>query len=190
MAPPIRDKVFISYSHKDQEWLAQLQNMMKPLVRSGAVLPWADTMIRTGADWHEQIQTALTTAKVGVILVSSNFLASDFIAEVELPALLTAAAEEGLQVCWILVSACLHETSGLSGFQAAHDISRPLDSLTLQSRMESSPASPVKSTVSPTHRPPHRWNRRPSAVSSRCSFVIWWTQPSSRSAWISKMQAR
>jgi hypothetical protein len=99
MAPPIRDKVFISYSHKDQEWLAQLQTMMKPLVRSGAVLPWADTMTRTGADWHEEIQTALTTAKVGVMLVSSNCLASDFIADVELPALLTAAAEEGLQVC-------------------------------------------------------------------------------------------
>ena len=133
MAQPIRDKVFFSYSHRDQEWLAQLQTMMKPLVRSGAVLPWADTMIRTGADWREHIQTALTTAKVGVMLVSSNFLASDFIAEVELPALLTAAADEGLQVCWILVSACLHETSGLSRFQAAHDISRPLDSLTRQS---------------------------------------------------------
>lgn len=130
MAPPIRDKVFISYSHKDQEWLAQLQTMMKPLVRSGAVLPWADTMIRTGAEWHEHIQTALTTAKVGVMLVSSHFLASDFIAAVELPALLTAAAEEGLQVCWMLVSACLDETSGLSRFQAAHDISRPLDRLT------------------------------------------------------------
>jgi hypothetical protein len=39
MAPPIRDKVFISYNHKDQEWLARLQTMMKPLVRSGAVLP-------------------------------------------------------------------------------------------------------------------------------------------------------
>jgi TOMM system kinase/cyclase fusion protein len=87
-------------------------------------------MIHTGADWREHIQTALTATKVGVMLVSPNFLASDFIAEVELPALLTAAAEEGLQVCWILVSACLYETSGLSRFQAAHDISRPLDSLT------------------------------------------------------------
>ena len=120
MALPIRDKVFISYSHKDQEWLAQLQTMMKPLIRSGAVFPWADTMIRTGADWREQIQTALASAKVGVMLVSSNFLASDFIADVELPALLTAAEGEGLQVCWILVSACLHEASGLGGFQAAH----------------------------------------------------------------------
>src|SRR5215475_11823147 len=130
MASQTRDKVFISYSHKDQPWLERLQIMMKPLIRSGAMLPWADTMIGTGADWREQIQTALRTARVGVTLVSPNFLASDFIAEVELPALLTAAAEEGLQVCWILVSACLHETSGLSRFQAAHDISRPLDSLT------------------------------------------------------------
>src|SRR5262245_47967563 len=130
MAPPIRDKVFISYSHADQAWLEQLQTMMKPLVRSGAILPWADAMIHTGADWREQIQTALTTAKVGVMLVSPYFLASDFIAEVELPALLTAAAQDGVHVCWILLSACLHETSELSRFQAAHDISRPLDSLT------------------------------------------------------------
>src|SRR5262245_29209667 len=130
MASPIRDKVFISYSHKDQPWLERLQTMMKPLVRAGALLPWADTMIGTGADWRNEIHAALRTARVGVTLVSPNFLASDFIAEVELPALLSAAAEEGLQVCWILVSACLHETSGLSRFQAAHDISRPLDSLT------------------------------------------------------------
>ena len=130
MAPPIRDKVFISYSHEDQAWLEQLQTMMKPLVRSGAILPWADTMIHTGDDWRDQIRTALTTAKVGVMLVSPHFLASDFIAEVELPALLTAAAQDGLHVCWILLSACLHETSELSRFQAAHDISRPLDSLT------------------------------------------------------------
>src|SRR5262245_25943994 len=130
MAPPVRDRVFISYSHEDQAWLEQLQTMMTPLVRSGAVLPWADTMIQTGADWREQIQAALTSAKVGVILVSPHFLASEFIAEVELPALLTAAAEQGLHVCWILISACLHETSGLTRFQAAHDIRRPLDSLT------------------------------------------------------------
>jgi TOMM system kinase/cyclase fusion protein len=169
MALPIRDKVFISYSHKDQEWLAQLQTMMKPIVRSGAVLLWADTMIRTGADWREHIQTALTTAKVGVMLVSPNFLASDFVAEVELPALLTAAAEEGLQVCWILVSACLHETSGLSRFQAAHDISRPLDSLT-PAELNGTLASIAReinrlaNTPSPPPRPEPKAERRQLTV--------------------------
>jgi predicted ATPase/class 3 adenylate cyclase len=130
MARLMRDKVFISYSHKDQEWLARLQTMLRPLVRMEEVRPWADTMIPPGASWRQEIEQALATARVGVLLVSPNFLASDFIAEVELPSLLAAAAEEGLQVCWVLASACLHETSGLDGFQAAHDISRPLDSLT------------------------------------------------------------
>jgi hypothetical protein len=166
MAPPVRDKGFISYSHKDQAWLAQLQTMMKPLVRSRAVLPWADTMIRTGADWHEQIQAALPTAKIGVMLVSSNFLASDFIAEVELPALLTAAAEEGLQVCWILVSACLHETSKLSRFEAAHDISRPLDSLT-PAELNGTLASIAREIDRLANTPPPWMNQRCVAWLSR-----------------------
>lgn len=125
----VRDKIFISYSHKDKKWLERLQTMLKPLVRSGQITVWDDKEIKVGAQWHEEIMAALATAKVGLIMVSPNFLASDFISEVELPSLLKAAKNEGLEVCWILLSTCLYETSELSRFQAAHDISRPLDSL-------------------------------------------------------------
>jgi TIR domain len=79
MAPsPTRTKVFISYSHKDQEWLYRLQTHLKPLVREGLDC-WDDTHIRPGDDWKQEIQNALDTAQIAVLLISANFFASDFI---------------------------------------------------------------------------------------------------------------
>ena len=46
-----RDKVFISYSHKDKTWLGRLQTMLEPLVRKDSIAVWDDTKIKAGAQW-------------------------------------------------------------------------------------------------------------------------------------------
>jgi internalin A len=80
-----RTGIFISYSHKDQKWLEELQVHLKPLIREQDIDIWDDTRLKVGVRWREEIRGAIQRAKAAVLLISPNFMASDFIAQSELP---------------------------------------------------------------------------------------------------------
>ena len=122
----MRDKVFISYSHKDKEWLDRLHVHLKPLMRDQQIDIWDDTRIAPGAKWHDEIEKALTSAKVAVLLISADFLASDFIVKEELPALLEAQ-DDGVKVLSVILSpAYLSIFPSLTQFQMVNDLKKPL----------------------------------------------------------------
>src|SRR3954454_10889625 len=68
--------IFISYSHKDAEWLEKLKQFLKPLEDKNLIRVWDDTEIRPGAEWLAEIRKALGAARVAVFLVTQDFLNS------------------------------------------------------------------------------------------------------------------
>jgi TIR domain len=129
-----RTDVFISYSHKDHKLLGELNIMLQPLVRLGTITTWDDTKISPGAKWRKEINTALGSARVAVLLVSPEFLASEFITRVELPKLLRAAERDGLTVLWVAVKHSLYRLTAIAHYQAANDPAKPLTALSRSNR--------------------------------------------------------
>src|SRR6478736_2714930 len=124
-----RDLAFISYSHKDADWLERIRILLKPYVRNGHLRVWDDRYIQVGQRWERDIGQALTRARVAVLLMSQNFAASDFIFEVELPALKTAAAADELTLFPIPVSTVDPDVVGLGEVQWARPPREALDLL-------------------------------------------------------------
>jgi hypothetical protein len=114
----VRDQVFISYSHKDQKFLNDLLTHLKPYLRKGTFPAWSDEQIKPGSQWFDEIKSALAKTSVAVMLVSSDFLASDFIHEHELGPLLKEAEAGGVTILWVLIRDCSYEETLLEPYQA------------------------------------------------------------------------
>ncbi|MGY3446748.1 MULTISPECIES: TIR domain-containing protein [unclassified Bradyrhizobium] len=122
--------VFVSYSHKDGDWLKKFQTTLKPLIRKGSIDLWDDTRLRPGSNWKDSIDLAMQQANVALLLASHNFLASDFVVQHELKTLLQAAKTRGVKIVWVAIDHALYEETELNDIQAANNPQMPLVELT------------------------------------------------------------
>jgi hypothetical protein len=119
--------VFISYSHIDRSFLGRLQVHLRPLVKESRIDLWDDTRIKAGEKWKQEIEKALNRSAIAILLISADFLASDFIVDNELPPLLRAAEEKGTTILPVIVKPCRFlRDKNLSVFQAINDPREPL----------------------------------------------------------------
>jgi hypothetical protein len=70
--------VFYSYSHKDDKYRDKLETHLSLLKRQGIIREWHDRKISAGEDWKVAIDKNLESADIILLLVSSDFIASDY----------------------------------------------------------------------------------------------------------------
>ena len=101
-----RTELFISYSRKDRAFLERFWTHLSPLETQYGLERWDDSRIQPGDIWLDEIEQALERAQVALLLVSPDFLASDFIRRKELPHLFEAAQNDGLKILWVPLLPC------------------------------------------------------------------------------------
>jgi hypothetical protein len=77
-------KLFYSYAHKDEELRQKLETHLSLMRRSGQIAGWHDRDIDAGKEWKESIDENLDSAQIILLLVSADFLASDYCYDIEM----------------------------------------------------------------------------------------------------------
>lgn len=96
-------KFFCSYSHQDEAYRADLEKHLAGLKRQQAIHSWHDRQITAGEQWAEQIAQKLEEADVVLLLISPDFMASDYCYDKEMTRALERHAQGLAKVVPILL---------------------------------------------------------------------------------------
>jgi hypothetical protein len=98
-----RTKVFISYAHAAESetgWVNRITTQLQAPLHSSEFEVWSDRRIQSGEKWREEVEDAINQSRVAILLLTADFLASEFVRDAELPLLLEAAeADDATILC-------------------------------------------------------------------------------------------
>jgi hypothetical protein len=119
--------IFISYAHEDYLWLNKVRSAPRPLGKASISPIWDDTTLKASDVFEAEIKQAINNARVAVLLVSDNFLESEFILYKELPWLLARQKTGHLRIFWIHIQGERWRTTDLAQIiTATGDVDTPL----------------------------------------------------------------
>jgi tetratricopeptide (TPR) repeat protein len=123
-APAVR--IFCSYSHKDEEALKALKAHLAEVRRQGRIDDWHDRDIQAGEDWAQAIDDALAAADLVLLLVSPDFLNSDYCNGVELERALKRARTAKTRIIPIYIRPAYWKGASFARFQGLPRDARPV----------------------------------------------------------------
>lgn len=110
--------LFIAYSREDKSYLTEFRKHLSPLKKGGIIKLWDDAAILPGTEWDTNIKKQLENSHVVLLLISPDFLNSDYINQVELPKALDRQKEGLATVIPVILRRCGWEYTELRELQA------------------------------------------------------------------------
>jgi len=117
--PPLKTlKVFYSYAYEDKEYRQQLEKHLSNILRLYRIQTWFNRLIKAGERWEAILNDRLNTADLILLLISADFLASDYCYNQEMRRALERDARGEARIIPVLVRRVHWEKSPFSHLQA------------------------------------------------------------------------
>lgn len=140
-------KIFFCYAHEDEELLNKLKAHLKPLEREGLIDFWHDRDISAGMEWEKAIDENLNTAQIILLLVSPDFMNSDYCYSIEMKRALERYSAGEASVIPIIFRPVDWKHSPLGKLQALPKDSKPVTSWHNQDEAFSNVAEGIRKVV-------------------------------------------
>jgi formylglycine-generating enzyme required for sulfatase activity len=125
-AKPI--SLFYSYSHKDEDLRLKLETHLSALRRGGLIAEWHDRKLEPGDAWQGEIDRHLTSAEIVLLLVSSDFIASDYCWGEEMTKALARHERGEARVIPVILRHCRWQSTPLARLQVVPKDAKPIAS--------------------------------------------------------------
>lgn len=119
-------KVFISYSHADEAFRGDLVKHLSNLKRQGVISDWHDREIDAGTEWSSEIERHLNAADIILLLVSADFIASEYCYGLEMARALERHEAGEARVIPVLLRPCDWNDAPFSKLQALPAGAKPI----------------------------------------------------------------
>jgi hypothetical protein len=139
--------LFFSYSHKDEELRNELEVHLSMLKREGLIQAWHDRRIGAGDNVHTSISDELENSHIILLLVSADFLASDYCYEKEMERALEKNEEGSAKVIPVILHPCDWVGSPFRSLRATPLDGKPISMFANQAEALTQVAKDIRASV-------------------------------------------
>lgn len=139
--------LFFSYSHNDEELRNELEVHLSMLKRQGLIRTWHDRRIGVGENIHSNISKELEDADIILLLISANFLASDYCYDKEMLRALEKDSEGTARVIPVILHPCDWHSSPFGSLRATPQDGKPVSMFANQAEALTQIAKDIRAAV-------------------------------------------
>lgn len=119
-------KVFISYAKEDTSFMHELTKHLKVFEKNNIIEIWHDALIAPGENWKEEIKVHIQDAHVIILLISADFMASDYIDNIEISKSLDRSRKRETVIIPIIIRPTNYSSLEISKYQALPKDGKPV----------------------------------------------------------------